>query len=69
MNQEILRQIPKMDILLEGEAVSAASQGLPRAMVKSALQTELELLRKELLAGASLPEADALDQRMAAAVQ
>lgn len=69
MNQEILRQIPKMDILLEGKAVSAASKGLPRAMVRSALQAELELLRKELLAGGCLPEADALDQRMAAAVR
>ncbi len=69
MNQEILRQIPKMDILLEGKAVLAASRGLPRAMVKSALQAELAELRKELLAGASLPKEEELDQRLAAAIR
>lgn len=68
LNQEILRQIPKMDILLEGKEVHAPSQKLPHAMIKNTIQEELNKLRKELIDGAPMPSLEALDHRMAQAI-
>jgi len=62
MDQAVLRQIPKMDRLLAAEPVSRAAEGLPRALVRSALQEQLELLRRELMEGKPSPsEAELLE--------
>ncbi len=69
MDTGIFRQIPKMDRLLEGAAVRAASEGLPRAEVRLAVRRELDRLRVELTEGAAMPDEPELDRRLARAVR
>ncbi len=69
MNQNLLRQIPKMDKLLENEQIASAAEGLPRTLVRKALQEELDKLRKELLQGGLMPKEEELCKRMKKAIQ
>ena len=69
MESGIFRQIPKMDRLLEGAAVRAEAEGLPRAEVRLAVRRELDRLREELAAGAAMPAEEDLDRRLARAVR
>ena len=69
MDSAIFRQIPKMDRLLEGEAVRAAAEDLPRAEAREAVRKELDRLRKELADGAAMPGERELDLRLAGAVR
>ena len=60
--QEILRRIPKVDELMQREAVLALREELPTAAVRAAVRSELEALRQAILAGEAreLPEEAAL---------
>ena len=69
MNTNSYRQIPKMDTVLELPAVKSAAAGLPRNLVRSAAQQELDALRRELREGLALPPEDELEKRLAASVQ
>ena len=60
--QEMLRGIPKVDELMQQEAILALREELPTAAVRAAVREELEGLRRSILAGEiqALPEAEAL---------
>ena len=49
--QEILRRIPKVDELMQREAILALREELPTAAVRAAVRSELEALRQAILAG------------------
>ena len=69
MDEIAYRQIPKMNKLLELSTVQKAAEGLPRPLVKNALQAELDDLRQELKNGTPLPTENALQERLANAIQ
>lgn len=69
MNTSILRQIPKMDKVLELPAVQAAGAALPRALVRSALNDALQALRQTLQNGGAMPSQQELERMLADAVQ
>ena len=56
--QEMLRGIPKVDELMQREAILALREALPTAAVRAAVREELEGLRQSILAGEiqALPE-------------
>lgn len=60
--QEMLRAIPKVDELMRLDPLQALAQELPQPVVRDAVRTELEALRRSILAGdaAQLPGAEAL---------
>lgn len=62
--QEILREIPKVDELMQQEAILNLREELPTAAVRTAVRSELDELRRAILAGDvhELPETDALCQ-------
>lgn len=68
MDTSILRQIPKMDALLELDAVKNAARELPRPLVKQAVQTVLDELRARLRAGEALPAPEELETRLVRAI-
>ena len=60
--QAMLRGIPKVDELMQREAILALREELPTAAVRAAVREELEVLRQAILAGSvqALPEEAAL---------
>lgn len=60
--QEMLRGIPKVDELMQQEAILALREELPTAAVRAAVRSELEALRQAILAGEiqALPDTEAL---------
>ena len=68
MGETELRQIPKMDRLLERPAVQSCAEGLPRALVRKAVDEVLELLRERLRRGEALPTEQALDRMLCDAI-
>ena len=60
--QEMLRGIPKVDELMQQEAILALREELPTAAVRTAVRTELDGLRQAILAGDAqeLPETSSL---------
>ena len=60
--QEMLRGIPKVDELMQRDAILALREGLPTAAVRTAVREELEALRRAILAGEiqALPDAETL---------
>ena len=60
--QEMLRGIPKVDELMQKDAVAALREELPTAAVRAAVREELETLRQAILTGElpALPEEEAL---------
>ena len=60
--QAMLRGIPKVDELMQREAILALREELPTAAVRAAVREELEALRQAILAGQvqALPEEEAL---------
>ena len=69
MDTTCLRQIPKMDKLLSTPEIQAAGAGLPRTLVREALQAGLDTLRSDLLQGAVMPENTVLYAALAARVR
>ena len=49
--QEILRGIPKVDELMQQEAILALREELPTAAVRAAVREEMDGLRQAILAG------------------
>ena len=68
MDQSILRQIPKMDKLLEREIVRTYAADLPRALVRETAQQVLDSLRTSLLHGGEMPSEEQLDALLADAL-
>lgn len=69
MDTNTYRQIPKMDKLLELPGVRKAAEGLPRSLVRRAVQDTLDRLRQDLRGGAALPDSDALEAMLISAVR
>jgi len=69
MDSSLLRQIPKMDKLLLRPEIAELAETLPRELVRSAIQQELDALRQSILAGGALPEDAALTERLCQAVR
>lgn len=68
MDHSVLRQIPKMDGLLDRPRIRRAAEGLPRTLVRETIQRELDGLRDGLLAGESMPGEQELEERLLRAV-
>lgn len=69
MQNELLRQIPKMDKLLLWPKVSAAAGRLPSELVKDCLNGRLHDLREQILRGGAMPSEEELDASFAASLQ
>lgn len=52
MRNDLLRKLPKLDVLLSFPALAQAERRFPRALVKSAAQSYIDTLRSGLLSGA-----------------
>ena len=68
MNQQLLRQIPKVDDLLKMPALEALLEEMPAQTVTRAVRQALEELRRDVLDGKleELPEREALCNKIAA---
>ena len=62
MNQALLRQIPKMDLLLTHPLLAPLAEKTSRSAVKAAIQARLNLLRQGILDGSleAIPDTEAL---------
>ena len=62
MNQALLRQIPKMDLLLAHPLLAPLAEKTSRSAVKAAIQERLNLLRRGILDGSleAIPDTEAL---------
>lgn len=67
MNQELLRRIPKVDVLLAGPTLTAACQTYPYAFVKAMVQSYLSELRADILHGdlCQLPSGEEMAEAVA----
>ncbi len=71
MNNQLLREIPKVDDLLRSPALVSLCQNAPRSAVADAVRSVLAELRSSMLAGeaAALPDEAALAARVAECVK
>ena len=71
MNNQLLREIPKVDDLLRSPALVSLCQNAPRSAVADAVRSVLAELRSSVLAGeaAALPDEAALAARVAECVK
>ena len=67
--QNLLRQLPAMDRLLQHPAADALLEEFPRAALREALQSALDAARKAILDGAPAPSEEALVAAGAAALR
>lgn len=63
MSSELLRQIPKTDLMLSRPALREAGERYSRALVKAAVQSQLDALRDAAMSGAltEMPDAQSIE--------
>ena len=68
MSSELLRQIPKTDLMLSRSALLEAGEKYSRALVKAAVQSELDALRAGVISGklTAMPDADTIERAVLA---
>ncbi len=66
MNNQLLREIPKVDELLRSSTLARFCGEMPRTVLADAVRAELDSLRKEILSGGvdALPEEEVLCRRI-----
>lgn len=68
MSSELLRQIPKTDLMLSRSALLEAGEKYSRALVKAAVQSELDALRAAVMSGklTAMPDVEAIERAVLA---